>query len=316
MKYFLILVSLCFSSLVLAGNLSGMIYQENSSSPLDDCSITLLQDGKLAFSTKSKFDGTFNINYKKNKHYVFEVSKVGYKTESVEIFTDDTFVESNPSIEVYLKVLVLKPKFEKMQSGVIKDIPNPDIMEDIGSISQLPDGYKIIEAKPLKYKDGENTGFNVNRNAVVETTNVNVEVLKREFNKEQVDKAVYSDLDKFPSSYYAEGDIYYGPGRALLTQNVREILDGVANKLNNEQFSMLRLIAYADADKEALIGDYIGKLRVEEITKYLMSKNVQFSQLNISVIGNTSLENECYQSKPCSEYEHQQNRKVELIFSK
>jgi outer membrane protein OmpA-like peptidoglycan-associated protein len=180
----------------------------------------------------------------------------------------------------------------------------------------LPEGYKIIEAQPLQYKEGESTGFNVNRNAEMGNTNVNVEVLKKEFNKEQIDKAVYSELDKFPSSYYAEGDIYYGPGRALLTENVRDILNGVADKLNKEPLSMLRLTAYADADKEAVIGDYIGKLRVEEITKYLMSRNVQFSQLNISVIGNSSLENECYQGKPCSEFEHQQNRKVELIFSK
>lgn len=316
MKYFLFVASFLLSNFVLAGNLAGVVYQENSTAPLADCLIILLQDGNPAFSAKSKFDGSFNINYKKNKHYVFEVSKEGYKTESVEIFTDDTFVQSNPSIEVYLKVLVLKPKFEKMQESVKKDIPNPEIMEDIGDLSELPEGYKIIEAQPLKFKEGENTGFNVNRNAIMENTNVNVEVLKKEFNKEDVDKAVYSELDKFPSSYYAEGDIYYGPGRALLTENVREVLDGIADKLNNEPLSMLRLIAYADANKEALIGDYIGKLRVEEITKYLMSKNVQFSQLNISVIGNTSLENECYKDVECSEFEHQQNRKVELILSK
>jgi outer membrane protein OmpA-like peptidoglycan-associated protein len=127
---------------------------------------------------------------------------------------------------------------------------------------------------------------------------------------------VFSELDKSSSSYYTEGAIFYGPGRASLTENVREVLDGVADELNNEPLSMLRLIAYADADKEALIGDYIGKLRVEEITKYLMSRKVQFSQLSISVVGNTTLENECYKGRPCSEVEHQQNRKVELLFAK
>ena len=316
MKYFLILASVLFGSLVLAGNLSGVIYKENSTSTLDDCLIVLLKDGQPAFSAKSNFDGTFTVNYQKNEHYVFEVSKVGYKTESVEILTNDDFVADNPSIEVYLKVLGLKPKFEKIEEGVLKDIPNPDMMEDIGSISSLPKGYKIIDAKPLKYKDVENTGFNVNRNAKMEYTNVNIEVLKKEFNKEEADKVVFSELDKSSSSYYTEGAIFYGPGRASLTENVREVLDGVADELNNEPLSMLRLIAYADADKEALIGDYIGKLRVEEITKYLMSRKVQFSQLGISVVGNTTLENECYKGRPCSEVEHQQNRKVELLFAK
>jgi outer membrane protein OmpA-like peptidoglycan-associated protein len=316
MKYFLFIAGLILGNLVFAGNLEGVVYKVNSTFSLDNCLIILLEKGKLAFSTKSEFDGSFNINYKKNKQYILEVSKDGYQTQRVEIYTDNAFLDRNASIQVYLKVLVLKPKFEKMQESVVKNIPNSDIMEDIGNLSDLPEGSKIIEAKPLKFKESENTNFNVNRNASMETTSVNVEVLKKEFNKEDVDKAFYSELDKFPSSYYAEGDIYYGPAKAMLTENVKEVLDGIAVKLNSEQFSTLRIIAYADADKEVLIGDYIGKLRAEEVTKYLMSRNVDFSRLNISVIGNSSLGNGCYKDKPCSEFEHQQNRKIELIYSK
>ena len=65
MKYFLILASVLFGSLVLAGNLSGVIYKENSTSTLDDCLIVLLKDGQPAFSAKSNFDGTFTVNYQK-----------------------------------------------------------------------------------------------------------------------------------------------------------------------------------------------------------------------------------------------------------
>lgn len=314
MKYLLLILSVSLANIALAANLRGIVYNENSSSPLDECSVTLLQNGRVIEAVKTNFQGLFSIPFKKNQNYTFQVSKSGYKTESVEIFTDKAFTENNPNIEVYMQVLELKPKFEKMQEGVVKDIPNPDIMEDIGNLSELPEGYKILEAKPLKYKEVENNGFNVNRNAEYEYTNVNVEALKTEFNKEDIDKTVYADKDKFPSCYYAEGIIFYGPGKALLTNNVREVLDGIALKLNNDPFASIKLIAYADGDKEALIGDYISKLRVEEITKYLMSKGVEFSQLNISVMGNISLENECYKDVECSEFEHQQNRKVDLFF--
>lgn len=314
MKYIILILSLVIANVAVAANLRGVVYNENSSSPLDECSVTLLQNGRVVNAVKTNFQGLFNISYKKNQTYTFQVSKSGYKTESVEFYTDKAFIENNPSIEVYMQTLELKPKFEKMQEGVIKDIPNPDIMEDIGNLSELPEGYKIIEAKPLKYKEDDDNGFNVNRNAAYEKTNVNVEVLKEEFNKEDIDRTVYADQDKFPSCYYAEGIIFYGPGKALLTNSVREILDGIALKLNSDPFSSIKLIAYADADKEALIGDYISKLRVEEITKYLMSKGVEFSQLNISVMGNIALDNECYQGVACSEFEHQQNRKVDLYF--
>lgn len=314
MKYLFLIASILMANIVLAGNLRGTIYNENSNSPLDDCLVRLSQNGKIISSTRSDFNGNFVISFKKNKKYTLEIAKSGYKTESVEVFIDDAFLNNNPNIPVYLKALNLKPKFDQVQDGLVKPVPNPDIMEDIGDLSDLPEGYKIIEAKPLKFDDPDKSKFNVNLSDPVEKTNVNVEVLKREFNKEDIDKAVYSEENKFPSCYYAEGNIYYGPGRALLTENVREVLDDIGRKLNASEFASLKLVAYADGEKEALIGDYIGKLRVEEITKYLMSRDVDFSKLNISVIGNASLENECYQGTTCSEYEHQQNRRVDIHF--
>jgi outer membrane protein OmpA-like peptidoglycan-associated protein len=312
MKNLLIIACLLTFNLVLAGNLGGTIYNENSNSPLDDCLVTLSQNGKILSSTRSDFEGNFVLSFKKNKKYTLEITKAGYKTESVDVFIDDDFIKKNPHIPVYLKALDLKPKFDKVQDGLLKPVPNPDIMEDIGSLDNLPEGYKIIEAKPLKLEDKEQSQFNVNMSDPVEKTNVNVEVLKREFNKEDLEESIHSEEDKFPSSYYAEGNIYYGSGRALLTESVREVLDDIAKKLNESPLTTLKLVAYADGEKEALIGYYIGKLRAEEITKYLIAKSVDFSKLKISVIGNTSLQNGCYKGQDCSEYEHQQNRRVDI----
>lgn len=314
MKYLFFILSLVITNLVLAGNLKGTIFNENSQSPLDDCLVRLTQNGKVISSTRSDFNGNFEISFKKNKKYTLEIAKSGYETESVEVFIDDVFLENNSNILVYLKALDLKPKFDQVKSGMDKPIPNPDIMEDIGDLSELPEGYKIIEARPLKYDTKNQSKFNVNLSDAAERTNVNVEVLKREFNKEDVEEAIYTETDKFPSSYYAESNIYYGPGKALLTDNVRDILDGIAAKLIASPEASLRLVAFADGQKEAAIGEYIGKRRAEEITKYLMAKEVDFAQLQVSVMGNSSLKNECYEGKECSEYEHQQNRRVEISF--
>ena len=109
--------------------------------------------------------------------------------------------------------------------------------------------------------------------------------------------------------------MYYGPGKALLTTSVKEILDGIAERLIENKKAALQLTAYADGFQEAEIGEFIGKRRAEEITNYLLEKGVKFAQLSISVLRNTSLKNGCYEGKDCSEFEHQQNRRVELAFT-
>jgi hypothetical protein len=240
--------------------------------------------------------------------------KSGYEIERIEFFTDESFEALIIDYKVYLKALDFKPKFEKMQEGVVQKIPNPDIMEDIGNISSLPDGYKIIEAKPLKFEEEKKTSFNVNLNNGKERTNVNVEVLKEEFNKHSLIESVYSEKEVFPSSYYAEGSIYYGSGKALLAENIREILDGAISMLLIDSTRILKLTAYADAARELKIGDYIAKLRVEELSKYFLERGVKFEQLEIVVVGNTNLENGCYEGVECSEFEHQQNRRLEMMF--
>lgn len=311
----LIILLLLFSVKLFAGNINGIVFNANSKAPLVDCQILLLEEGKVVATASSNFEGRFSIAFKKNKNYTFEIIKSGYKTESIDIYTDQIFMDKASEMEIYLETLDLKPKFEKMQDGVLQKEPNPDIMEDIGDISSLPEGYKILEAKPLKYNEEKQSNFNVNLNRT-ERTNVNVEVLKESFNKESLHATMQSDKEMFPSSYFAEGNIYYGSGKVLLTENVKEILDGVAAKMNAESEIILKITAFADAEREVEIGDYVAKLRAEEIIKYLMSKGVSFDQLKVSIVGNTSLENECYQDVECDEFQHQQNRRVDLVFAR
>ena len=196
------ILMMMFSVQLFAGNLSGIVFNANSKAPLIDCQIFLIEEGKVVSTAISNFEGKFSIAFKKNKNYTFEIVKSGYKTESIEIYTDQIFIDKSSEMEIYLETLDLKPKFEKMQDGVVQKEPNPDIMEDIGDISSLPEGYKILEAKPLKFNEEKQSNFNVNLNKS-EKTNVNVEVLKESFNKESLHESMQSDKEKFPSSYFA-----------------------------------------------------------------------------------------------------------------
>lgn len=297
-----------------AQSIEGVVISMSNNAALDDCLVQLVQGEEVKSFTRTNFDGYFKIDFKKNKSYVLEVIKSGYKIKQQEITLDDAFLSENAMLRINMEPLNLKPKFDEVKDGTVKPVPNPDIMEDIGNLSNLPEGYKIIDAQPIQKGTVQQSKFNVNLNDPVEKTNVNVEVLKEKFNKDNINEVMLNKTDKFPSSYYAESSVYYGPGKALLTESVEETLNGIAQRLNEDKKAKLQLTAYADGFQEASIGEFISKKRVEEITNYLLEQGVKFSQLNISVSGNTSLANGCYEGKECSEFEHQQNRRVEIAF--
>lgn len=312
-----ILLSLLASALLTvaqAYTLNGIVLNTNDDSVVSDAIILLLQDKKVVATATSNFQGEFKINCKKNKIYKIEVVKDGFKPESAELNINDAFVDASPTITVYLQSLMFSPDLSDMQKGMEEKELNPDIMEDVGEISELPEGYKIIEAKPLKMDKGDKSKFNVNLDKEKANTKVNVNVLKETFNKESVANMVHSDKEKFPSSYFADGNVYYGAGKALLTNDVEEMIQHLAIKLKSEPDVKMRITAYADGKQEAEIGDYIGKLRAEELTKYFIAQGVSFEQLLVSVIGNTAVPNDCEKGVECTEFEHQENRRVALTF--
>ena len=107
MRNLLILASLFVAQIALAGDLKGIIFNEVSKSPLDECLVRLMQNDKIISSTRSDFSGNFVLAYKKNKNYTLEIAKSGYKTESVKVFIDDDFILNNKSIN--LSCLIIKP---------------------------------------------------------------------------------------------------------------------------------------------------------------------------------------------------------------
>ncbi len=301
-----------YTKIAMAINVQGYVKSHLNGTALDACKVSLIQNQKEVFETRTDFNGHFEIKVKKDILYQLKVVKPGYK-----IYTQDLKYTSNSSfsnINISLEVLNAQPVFEEMASSVDKKPLNQDIMEDIGNLEDMPEGTRIIEAVPLKFNEIKHTGFNVqtNRDAEIQRY-VDVETFKENYNKETLIQKMYSDKERLPSSYYIESNIYYGSGKALLTGKVRDMLSNLAVKLKNEPNTSLKLVAYADCERETKVGDMIAKIRAEEITKHLMSEGVRFEQLIINIIGNQKLENGCYEGVECDEFQHQDNRRVDMF---
>ncbi|MFT4644114.1 MAG: hypothetical protein ACI8ZX_000515 [Planctomycetota bacterium] len=292
-------------------NIEGRILDKDTNEPIAGAVLLALSNNKVMSSVESNIKGDFKISLKKGKMIHLEVVKNGYRTESADVEINQAFVTASPFITI---------KLQRKEATETKEISKSEktmeaVMEDVGDLSALPEGYKIIEAVPIKNKEEKTSGFNVTQEVRDQTTNVNVAVLKTEYNKYLESDALIPNIN-FTTSYYDDGSIYYNVAKAFLSPKVKEILLGIALRLKNDNTTMLKLNVFADANKEAKIGEYISKLRIEEIVSLMMNEGVSFEQLDINVIGNQMVRNDCREGIECTEEQHQENRKIELLFVK
>ncbi len=312
MKKLSLLILLLASSvqIALAINIEGIILDKETNLPIRDAVLLALSNNKVMASANSNAKGEFKITLKKGKMIHLEVVKNGYKTESADVEINQAFIEAAPFITIKLE-----PRTTSKDNSTANENTTGINMENIGKLSDLPDGYKIIEAVPIKEREQKKSGFNVREEVKDQTTNVNVDVLKTEYNK-PLDTDVLDPNHNFTTSYYKDGAIYYNVAKAYLSNDVKEILKGIALRLKNDNETSLKLSAYSDADKELKIDEFICKMRIEEIVNLLMNEGVDFAQLDINIYGHQLLKNNCIEGSNCTEKQHQENRKVELTFLK
>jgi outer membrane protein OmpA-like peptidoglycan-associated protein len=311
MKKINILIILVFGFYLVASavKVEGIVIDKDTEKPLADAVILAISNNNVLANAKSNAKGEFVIDLKKGKTIRLEVVKNGYKTENATVEINDEFIAAAPFITIKL---MPKPAVKTINMSTSN---KDETMEDVGNLSALPEGYKIIEAVPIKEDDNKITGFNVRPEVKDQTTNVNVDVLKTEYNKDLQTDAVIPNHN-FTTSYFKDGAIYYNVGKAFLSADVEEVLKGVALKLKNDESTLLKLEVHSDANQEANITDFICKMRIEEIVKYLLSEGVDFKQLDISIIGRQLIKNGCELGVECPDEKHQENRKVALTFLK
>lgn len=309
-KLLSIFVLLLSFQAVLAITVEGKVVDKDTNLPIADAVILALSNNVVLESATSNAKGDFKIDLKKGKFIRLEVVKNGYKTENADVEINQAFIDAKPFITIKLQ-----SRKEEIEKGEGLDYKESEHMENVGNLSELPAGYKIIEAVPIKEREEKRTGFNVRPEVKDQTTNVNVGVLKTEYNKD-LESEANKPNHNFITSYYQNGSIYYNVGKAFLTQEIKDILKEIAVRLKGDAETSLRLIVFSDANRELSMSESISKMRLEEIVNLLMSEGVNFDQLDVLVYGNQLLKNNCYEGVECSEAQHQENRKVELTFLK
>lgn len=314
-KFVIIFISLLGVAFAQKNTFEGFVLHKETKAALAEVKLVLFEDNQMVKSTRTDFNGAFLIPVKAGKEYLLKVSKVSYEEQAIRFVTDKAFFENLP-FSIQLPSLKSQPNLSNVQEGMDKKVPNADIAEDIGNLSNLPPGAKILDVKPIELEEQpQQHKFNVNKKSRNKIA-IDTELIKTTFNEANIEKIMYSKEDAFPSSYVAESSIFYDAGKVLLTQKVQDFLNSVVGMLIQNPGSKIKLVAYADGFQEAKIADFLSKKRAEEISKFLEAQSIKFEQMEIVIKGNNELTNGCFPNVECNEFQHQENRRVDVMFTR
>jgi outer membrane protein OmpA-like peptidoglycan-associated protein len=119
-------------------------------------------------------------------------------------------------------------------------------------------------------------------------------------------------LDKYKLNQVFEVEnIYYDLNKWDIREDAKPSLDELVRLLKQNPISV-ELGSHTDCRASTAYNNTLSQKRAESAVKYLVSKGISPDRLTAKGYGETKLKNKCADGVPCSEAEHQANRRTEF----
>ena len=114
----------------------------------------------------------------------------------------------------------------------------------------------------------------------------------------------------------ALGNVYFDFNSSYLNKPYKGLLDKLATILRDNPSLTLKVAAHTDSRGSENYNKWLSERRADRIVKYLISKGIYASRLEMESHGETHLTNECDDYTPCSSVKHGLNRRSEFFVNK
>lgn len=118
-------------------------------------------------------------------------------------------------------------------------------------------------------------------------------------------------LDKiFPQKEIVIPNIYYDYDKATLRPESKLVLDSILVFFNDNKDLLIEIGSHTDSRGSDEYNQKLSQARAQSVVDYLIEKGVANDRLVAKGYGETKLVNNCGNDVPCSEEEHQRNRRT------
>lgn len=108
--------------------------------------------------------------------------------------------------------------------------------------------------------------------------------------------------------------VYYGLGKAQFDRKSRRVLDEVVAYMNEVPHLILELSSHTDCRSSDAFNLELSQRRAQTCVDYIVAHGVETNRILAKGFGESRPLNHCTDGVPCTEAEHQQNRRTELHF--
>lgn len=304
--------------------LEGIVVDAETGEPICKSSVimTARADGSERGRTTTECDGEFEFNVLRNTDYKFSGAAEGYNTNDTVTATTKGV---GPGGKVFVKIPLTKKKDYAMQVTVFgktpqgnKPLPNAKILlssqcegwtrafttDENGKICEVVrcDCDYIVVANAQGYLPGsvnvikDDGECKIDRKCGVNPKEVEVVLDNLQENTDTVEielKDIYYDFDKW----------------YIRTESETE-LGKVLSFMQENPDAIVEIGSHTDARAPFEYNIKLSQRRAQSVIDWLISRGIAKNRLQPKGYGETQPRNGCTDGVPCSEYEHQRNRRT------
>ncbi|MDP4267672.1 MAG: OmpA family protein, partial [Bacteroidota bacterium] len=201
--------------------------------------------------------------------------------------------------------------------GIVKDDSTQHVISG-ATVKMVGSDQTVVEVKTDK-----SGAYSFNNKQFLENTTYDLSVSKKGyFNSTGKETTVGYETTKdithdftiklIPKAPIELPNILYVFNKWDLTDSAKKALDGLVKTLKDNPTLVIELSSHTDSRGSFEYNDTLSQKRAESVVKYLVEKGIEIDRLVAKGYGERKLKNKCKDGVPCTEEEHQVNRRTEF----
>jgi outer membrane protein OmpA-like peptidoglycan-associated protein/Tol biopolymer transport system component len=281
-------------------NLEGVVYDQSVSLPLEGVKVTLT-------STCGKADSTFTVTTDASGRFAFPLEKDccyklrGEKDKYLAVSTPDTLCTKGLKVSTTLNAILNLQPIQAPPVAVAPTTTPATGTDKPVAVADVPKDKTVVYYDPasgLYMKNG--APFTGKNNGVT-------------YKNGQSKDNFQPSPTQYPENAQAYLlHIYYDFDQSYIRDESVEELQKLLKLLKDNPNYIIELSSHTDARGSNSYNNRLSQRRAESVVRWLIEKGVERDRLVPRGYGETMNTNRCANSIPCSEKEHQMNRRTEF----
>ena len=297
-------------------SITGEIFNANTEQRISNVRVNLFKDDEMVDSQLVSLGNKFRFELRCDETYTIQTNRFGFALNEFDLTKQTTDIDLEER-DIYLtpevchQHLTIKV-FDKFSNESLSNakisVAKNNVLEGEQTVNENGSINFELECN-ARYRFNIKSADYRNHVEIIETTTVRNDSIQRKIGLSYSQDFIVVNERKLIRT-----------GRIDFELDEAEIMEQTGLELNRvvetmEKYPDLRVLIESHTDSRAP-DDYnltLSKNRAQVVRNYLISKGIPPNRLNAKGFGETKLLNECSNGVKCSESQHLQNRRTEIV---